>query len=74
MALRGFALCRNWWDSGAVIFKGGEVADQIVGFVPQDVIEEKVKRCWRWAPLLRGKYLSIKASGWEPWKGAGLTT
>ncbi len=27
-----------------MLFKGGKVADQIVGFVPQDVIEEKVKR------------------------------
>jgi thioredoxin 1 len=27
-----------------LFFKGGKVADQIVGFVPQDVIEEKVKR------------------------------
>jgi thioredoxin 1 len=27
-----------------LFFKGGKVADQVVGFVPQDVIEEKVKR------------------------------
>jgi|SRR5580692_5681642 thioredoxin 1 len=27
-----------------LFFKGGKVADQIVGFVPQDVIEEKVKK------------------------------
>ncbi|MGH9599645.1 MAG: thioredoxin [Terracidiphilus sp.] len=27
-----------------LFFKGGKVADQIVGLVPQDVIEEKVKR------------------------------
>jgi thioredoxin 1 len=27
-----------------LLFKGGKVADQIVGFVPQDVIEEKIKR------------------------------
>ena len=27
-----------------LFFKGGKVADQIVGFVPQDVIEEKIKR------------------------------
>jgi thioredoxin 1 len=27
-----------------LFFKGGKVADQIVGYVPQDVIEEKVKR------------------------------
>jgi thioredoxin 1 len=27
-----------------LFFKGGKVADQIVGFVPQDVIEEKVQR------------------------------
>ena len=27
-----------------LFFKGGKVADQIVGFVPQDVIEEKVKQ------------------------------
>jgi thioredoxin 1 len=26
-----------------LLFKGGKVADQIVGYVPQDVIEEKVK-------------------------------
>jgi thioredoxin 1 len=26
-----------------LFFKGGKVADQIVGFVPQDVIEEKIK-------------------------------
>ena len=27
-----------------LLFKGGKVADQIVGFVPQDVIEEKINR------------------------------
>jgi len=27
-----------------VFFKGGKVADQIVGFVPQEVIEEKVQK------------------------------
>ena len=27
-----------------LFFKGGKVADQIVGFVPQEVIEEKIKR------------------------------
>jgi len=27
-----------------LFFKGGKVADQIVGFVPQDVIEEKVQK------------------------------
>jgi thioredoxin 1 len=27
-----------------LFFKGGKVADQIVGFVPQEAIEEKVKR------------------------------
>lgn len=27
-----------------LFFKGGKVADQIVGYVPQEVIEEKVKR------------------------------
>jgi len=27
-----------------LFFKNGKVADQVVGFVPQDVIEEKVKR------------------------------
>ena len=27
-----------------LFFKGGKVADQIIGYVPQDVIEEKVKR------------------------------
>ena len=27
-----------------LFFKGGKVEDQIVGYVPQDVIEEKVKR------------------------------
>ena len=27
-----------------LFFKGGKVADQIVGYVPQDVIEEKDKR------------------------------
>ena len=27
-----------------LFFKGGKVADQIVGYVPQDVIDEKIKR------------------------------
>src|ERR1035441_1051162 len=27
-----------------LLFKGGKVADQVVGFVPQDVIEEKIKK------------------------------
>jgi thioredoxin 1 len=27
-----------------LIFKGGKVVDQIVGYVPQDVIEEKVQK------------------------------
>jgi thioredoxin 1 len=27
-----------------LFFKGGKVADQVVGFVPQDVIEEKIKK------------------------------
>jgi len=27
-----------------LIFKDGKVTDQVVGFVPQDVIEEKVKK------------------------------
>jgi len=27
-----------------LFFKGGKVVDQIVGYVPQDVIEEKVQR------------------------------
>jgi thioredoxin 1 len=27
-----------------LFFKGGQVADQVVGFVPQDVIEEKINR------------------------------
>jgi thioredoxin 1 len=27
-----------------LFFKGGKVADQVVGYVPQEVIEEKVKR------------------------------
>jgi len=27
-----------------LFFKGGKVADQIVGYVPKEVIEEKVKR------------------------------
>jgi thioredoxin 1 len=27
-----------------LLFKGGKVAEQIVGFVPQDVIEQKIKR------------------------------
>ena len=31
-----------------LFFKGGKVADQIVGYVPQDVIEEKVQKViWR---------------------------
>jgi thioredoxin 1 len=27
-----------------LLFKGGKVADQVVGYVPQDVIDEKIKR------------------------------
>jgi thioredoxin 1 len=27
-----------------LFFKGGKVADQIVGYVPQDVIEDKIQR------------------------------
>ncbi len=27
-----------------LFFKGGKVADQVVGYVPQDVIEDKVQR------------------------------
>jgi thioredoxin 1 len=27
-----------------LFFKGGKVADQIVGYVPQEVIEEKIKQ------------------------------
>jgi thioredoxin 1 len=27
-----------------MFFKGGQIADQVVGFVPQDVIEEKIQR------------------------------
>ena len=27
-----------------LLFKGGNVVDQVVGFVPQDVIEEKIQR------------------------------
>jgi thioredoxin 1 len=27
-----------------LFFKGGKVADQVVGYVPQEVIEEKIKR------------------------------
>ena len=27
-----------------LFFKGGKVADQVVGYVPQDVIDEKVKK------------------------------
>jgi thioredoxin 1 len=27
-----------------MFFKGGQVVDQIVGFVPQDTIDEKIKR------------------------------
>lgn len=27
-----------------LFFKGGKVADQIVGFVPQDVIDEKIQK------------------------------
>lgn len=27
-----------------LFFKGGKVADQVVGYVPQEVIEEKVKK------------------------------
>lgn len=27
-----------------IFFKGGQVADQIIGYVPQNVIEEKIQR------------------------------
>jgi thioredoxin 1 len=27
-----------------LFFKGGKVADQVVGYVPQDVIDEKIQR------------------------------
>ncbi|MGA2350765.1 MAG: thioredoxin [Terracidiphilus sp.] len=27
-----------------LFFRGGKVADQVVGYVPQDVVDEKVKR------------------------------
>jgi thioredoxin 1 len=27
-----------------LFFKGGKVADQVVGYVPQNVIEEKIQR------------------------------
>jgi len=27
-----------------LLFKGGKVTDQVVGFVPQDVIDQKIKR------------------------------
>jgi len=27
-----------------LLFKGGKVADQVVGYVPQDVIDEKIQR------------------------------
>jgi thioredoxin 1 len=34
-----------------LIFKGGKVADQIVGYVPREVIEEKVNRVLALAPV-----------------------
>jgi thioredoxin 1 len=34
-----------------LLFKGGKVVDQITGYVPQDVIEEKVQRLIGSAPL-----------------------
>jgi thioredoxin 1 len=47
-----------------LFFKGGKVADQIVGYVPQDVIEEKVKKLRRRSrfeglPSGRSTYCSI---------------
>jgi thioredoxin 1 len=27
-----------------LFFKGGKVADQVVGYVPQDVIDEKIQK------------------------------
>ena len=33
-----------------LIFKGGKVADQIVGYVPREVIEEKVNKVLALAP------------------------
>ena len=33
-----------------LLFKGGKVADQIVGYVPREVIEEKVNRVLTSAP------------------------
>jgi len=33
-----------------LIFKGGKVADQIVGYVPREVIEEKINRVLALAP------------------------
>ena len=42
-----------------LFFKGGKVADQIVGFVPQEVIEEKVKR------LLAYRGLADRNADWK---------
>ena len=33
-----------------LLFKGGKVADQIVGYVPREVIEEKINRVLALAP------------------------
>ncbi len=38
-----------------LFFKGGKVADQIVGYVPQNVIEEKVQRILRIDVWYRGR-------------------
>jgi thioredoxin 1 len=46
-----------------LFFKGGKVADQIVGYVPQDVIEEKVKRIER-ARREPGPVPGFRAFGW----------
>jgi len=35
-----------------LIFKGGKIADQIVGYVPREVIEEKVNRVLALAPVV----------------------
>jgi len=35
-----------------LIFKGGKVADQIVGYVPREVIEEKINRVLALAPSI----------------------
>jgi thioredoxin 1 len=38
-----------------LFFKDGKVADQVVGYVPQDVIEEKVQRLLVESPIAQGK-------------------